>query len=141
MVNKRFIPRGRTLTTQDNYLGKQKTNSTKTRGVVVVDTCGDNLAVVPLSSRDGANRTELKGYNKTFDKMNKKKKVKTYYKHYLEIEDNEGRPIQVNEKFRENHKNMDVPKNRVDEIRSTIFSKARTKQRNLKLLETFRDKK
>lgn len=141
MVNKRFIPRGRTLTTQDNYLGKQKTNSTKTRGVVVVDTCGDNLAVVPLSSRDGANRTELKGYNKTFDKRNKKKKVKTYYKHYLEIEDNEGHPIQVNEKFRENHKNMDVPHRDVELIRKTLFKKSKTKQFNIKQYDKFKKHK
>lgn len=141
MVNKRFIPRGRTLTTQDNYLGKQKTNSTKTRGVVVVDTCGDNLAVVPLSSRDGANRTELKGYNKTFDKRNKKKKVKTYYKHFLEIEDNEGHPIQVNEKFRENHKNMDVPHRDVELIRKTLFKKSKTKQFNIKQYDKFKKHK
>lgn len=141
MANKRFIPRGRTLTTQDNYLGKQKTNSTKTRGVVVVDTCGDNLAVVPLSSRDGANRTELKGYNKSFDKRNKKKKVKTYYKHYLEIEDNEGHPIQVNEKFRENHKNMDVPHRDVELIRETLFKKSKTKQFNIKQYDKFKKHK
>ena len=42
------IPWGRTLTTNDNYLGKQKNNSKKTRGVVVVDTYNNNLAVVYL---------------------------------------------------------------------------------------------
>lgn len=135
MKSKRFIPWGRTLTTKDNYLGKQKTKSCKTRPVVVVDTNNDDLAVVPLSSKKGANRTELKGYK------NPKTKQKTYYKHYIEIEDNEGHPIRVNEKFRENHKNMDVPKKQVDEIRSTIFSKARTKQRNKKLYNKFYNKK
>ena len=131
MKNKRFIPWGRTLTTKDSYLGKQKTKSCKTRPVVVVDNNGYDLGVVPLSSKKGDNRTELKGY------QNKKTKQKTYYKHYFEIEDNEGHPIRVNEKFRENHKNMDVPKKQVDEIRSTIFSKARTKQRNKKIYDKF----
>lgn len=56
----KHMPWGRTLTTNDKFLGKRKTNSKKTRGVVVVDTCGFNLAVVPLSSKDGENRTELK---------------------------------------------------------------------------------
>ena len=139
----KFIPWGRTLTTNDNYLGKQKTNSKKTRGVVVVDTYDNNLAVVPLSSRDGANRTELKGYNKSFgkDKKKDKKKVKTYYKHYLEIEDNEGQPIRVNKKFRENHKNMDLSRDDVLDIRQTIFTKAKTKQRNQKLYDKFHKKK
>ncbi|MGN1222444.1 MAG: hypothetical protein ACI4TT_04350 [Christensenellales bacterium] len=124
-------------------MGKQKTNSKKTRGVVVVDTYNDNLAVVPLSSRNGANRTELKGYNKSFgkDKKKDKKKVKTYYKHYLEIEDNEGQPIRVNEKFRENHKNMDVPYNKVVEIKNTIFNSSKQKQRNKKLYDKFKNKK
>lgn len=130
---KRFIPWGRTLTTNDKYLGKQKTGSNKTRPVVVVDNNGYDLGVVPLSSRDGANRTELKGY------ANPKTKQKTYYKHYLEIEDNEGKPIRVNDKFRENHKNMDISKKQVDEIRSTIFSKSKTRQRNKKLYDKFHD--
>ena len=129
-----FIPWGRTLTTKDNYLGKQKTGSTKTRPVVVVETNSHNeLAVVPLSSRKGTNRTELKGYE------NPKTKQKTYYKHYLEIEDDEGNPIKVNDKFKENHKNMDVSKSDVDKIRSTIFTKSSIQQRNNKLIKKFRD--
>ena len=131
MSKKRHIPWGRTLTTNDKFLGKQKTGSSKTRPVVVVDTKDNNLAVVPLSTTKGSNRTELKGYK------NPKTNKKTYYKHYLEIEDNEGLPIQINEKFRENHKNMDVPLKNVDEIRSVIFTKARTKQRNSKLHNKF----
>lgn len=140
MKEDKHIPWGRTLTTNDKFLGKRKTNSKKTRGVVVVDTCGFNLAVVPLSSKDGENRTELKNYNKSFGKTKKetaKKKTKTFYKHYLEIEDDEGQPIRVNEKFRENHKNMDVSKKQVDEIRTTIFAKSKTKQRNKKLYDKF----
>lgn len=132
---KKFIPWGRTLTTNDNYLGKQKTGSKKIRPVVVVDTHNENLAVVPLSSKKGENRTELKGY------QNKKTKQKTYYKHYLEIEDNEGQPIRVNEKFRENHKNMDLSRQDVLDIRQTILTKARTKQRNKKLYDKFHKKK
>lgn len=135
MKKKRFIPWGRTLTTKDNFLGKQKTKSCKTRPVVVVDTNNEDLAVVPLSSKKGANRTELKGYR------NPRTKQKTYYKHYLEIEDNEGRPIRVNEKFRENHKNMDVSHKDVESIRDTIFKKAKTKQFNVKQYDKFKKRK
>ncbi len=132
---KKFIPWGRTLTTNDKYLGKQKTSSNKTRPVVVVDTNENDLAVVPLSSKKGANRTELKGY------QNKKTKQKTYYKHYLEIEDNEGQPIRVNNKFKENHKNMDVSVSKVNLIKDTIFNHSRQKQRNRKLYDRFKHKK
>ena len=131
MKKQRFIPWGRTLTTRDNYLGRQKTRSNKTRPVVVVDTNNENLAVVPLSSKKGANRTELKGYR------NPRTKQKTYYKHYLEIEDNEGRPIRVNEKFRENHKNMDISREQVLDIRQKILTQSRTKERNKKLFNKF----
>ncbi len=132
----KYVPLGRTLATNDKYLGKQKTSSKKTRPVVVVDkNLRNELAIVPLSSKKGANRTELKGY------QNKKTKKKTYYKHYLEIEDDEGKPIVVNEKFRENHKNMDVSQNKVIEIRNTIFNHSKQKQRNRKLYNQFTNKK
>ena len=64
MIKKdKYVPWGRTLTTRDNYLGKQKTGSKKIRPVVVVDNNSRNeLAVVPLSSKKGANRTRLKNY-------------------------------------------------------------------------------
>lgn len=92
-----------------------------------------------MSSTDGPNRTELKGYNKTFNKN--KKQVKTYFKHYLEIEDNEGKPIRVNEKFRENHKNMDVPYKKVVEINDVIYNHSKQKQRNRNLYDKFSNKK
>ena len=132
----KYIPWGRTLTTKDNYLGKQKTSSKKTRPVVVVDNNVRNeLAVVPLSSKKGSNRTELKGYK------NPKTNQKTYYKHFLEIEDDEGNPITINEKFRENHKNMDIPHKDVESIRDMLFKKSRVKQHNVKQLDKFKKRK
>ena len=126
------VPWGRTLTTKDNFLGKQKTGSKKTRPVVVVDHNSRNeLAVVPLSSRQGANRTKLKNYQQG----------KSYFKHFLEIKDNEGKPIKINNKFRENHKNMDIPYKTVIDIRDTIFNKSIQKQRNRKLYDEFKNKK
>ncbi len=129
MKKRRFIPWGRTLTTNDIYLSRKKTNSNKVRPVVVVDNYKDNLGVVPLSSRKGNNRTDLP------KRKNKKTGQRTYYKHYFEIEDNEGQPIRVNEKFKENHKNMDLSREEVLDIRQNIFTKAKTKQRNKKLYD------
>ena len=128
MKKEKYVPWGRTLTTKDNYLGKQKTGSKKTRPVVVVDNNTRNeSAVFPLSSRKGANRTKLRNYQQG----------RSYYKHYLEIEDNEGKPIKVNNKFRENHKNMDLSREDVLDIRQNIFTKAKTKQRNKNLYDKF----
>ena len=65
-MKKKEIPWGRTLTTNDAFLGSHKTGSKKTRPVVVIETYEDELAVVPLSTTKVSNRTELKGYKNKF---------------------------------------------------------------------------
>ncbi len=47
----------------------------------------------------------------------------------------------MNEKFKENHKNMDVPHDKVEKIRDVIFKKAMTKQHNVKQLNKFKKRK
>ena len=138
-------PRGRTLSTLDKYLaGWNESKEDKKRAIVVVDS-EDNgeLAVVRLSS-EPRNKRGTKFKNKTlleeYSKRNKNKKVDTYFKHFLETEDNEKKPIKVNDKFKMNHKNMDVSQFEVDKIRTTIFSKARAKQRNKKIHDDFKKK-
>lgn len=127
----RTIPWGRTLSTYDHYIGKSKTKSTKKRPVVVIETNERNeLAVVPLSSRDGKNRTRLAKYQDG----------KSYYKHFVEIEDNAGNPIKVGDKFRENHPNNDVSSSDVIKIRDKVFNHAKTSGANCKKMEQFRKK-
>lgn len=129
---RRRIPNGRTLTTNDNYLGRSNTGSTKERPVVVIESNDyDELAVVPLSSRNGRNRTKLPNYQQG----------KSYYKHFVEIEDDEGKPIKVNKKFRENHKNMDVSQRDTLKIKETVLFKSVPSSTNRKKMEKFRKKK
>ncbi len=127
------IPQGRTLTTHDQYLrAERQTGSNKKRPVVVIESDEKNrLAVVPLSSRAGRNRTRLKNYQSG----------KSYYKHFVETEDDEGRPIKVNRKFAENHPNMDVSKNDVKKIRDKVFNHSQQSSRNQEKIKAFRDKK
>lgn len=128
------VPQGRTLKTQDNFLpGGKKTGSAKERPVVVIEDNGKNeLAVVPLSSRNGKDRTRLRNYQQG----------QSYYKHYVEIEDDEGKPIRVNEKFKENHPNMDVSGEDVEKIRDKVFNHSRPAIKNRKKMDKFRkDKK
>ncbi len=126
------VPQGRTLKTQDNFLpGGKKTGSAKERPVVVIEDNGKNeLAVVPLSSRSGKDRTRLKNYQQG----------QSYYKHYVEIEDNEGKPIRINEKFKENHPNMDVSDKDVEKIRDKVFDHSKQSSANRKKIEKFRKK-
>lgn len=132
-IKREKVPQGRTLSTYDHYLGKGgKTGSKKERPVVVIETNDYNdLAVVPLSSRKGNNRTKLKNYQQG----------QSYFKHYVEIQDDEGKPIRVNQKFRENHPNMDVSGENVKYIRDTVFKHSKPMQENQKKINKFRKKK
>ena len=118
------VPKGRTLKTHDNYLsGGKKTGSKKERPVVVIEANARNdLAVVPLSSRDGKDRTRLKN----------QPQGQSYFKHYVEIQDDEGNPIRINRKFKENHPNMDVSGEDVEKIRDKVFNHSKPMQENRK---------
>ncbi len=108
-----------------------KTGSKKERSVVVIAANKKNdLAVVALTSRAGKNRTRLKKYQQG----------QSYFKHFVEIEDNEGKPIRIGKKFRENHPNMDVSKKDVDGIKKTVFYKSSPAIENRKKLKKFQGK-
>lgn len=127
------VPKGRTLSTHDNYLsGGKKTGSKKERPIVVIETNNNNdLAVVPMSSRKGNDRTRLKNYQQG----------QSYYKHYVEVVDDEGNPIRVNQKFKENHPNMDVSGEDVEKIRDKVFNHSRPAPENKKKMKDFRKRK
>ena len=125
---KRLVPPGRTLSTYDHFLGRNK-KSKKKRPVAVIESNKRNeLAVVSLSSRDGKHRTNLKGYQDG----------KSYFKHFVEIEDNEGKPIKVGEKFRENHPKLDLSKRDVNKIRKKVLEHSSPAPENRKKMEKFR---
>lgn len=101
----------------------------KQRTAVVIErNARDELAVVPLSSRAGSHRTRMKKYQQG----------KSYFKHFVEIEDNEGNPIKVNAKFRENHKNQDVSEKDVNAIRNKVLFRSTPSQRNNDVMKRFR---
>ena len=123
------VPIGRTLTTYDHYLSHGKSTSKKKRPVVVIDTNKRNeLAVVPLSSRDGKHRTKLKKYQDG----------KSYFKHFLEIEDNEKKPIKLNQKFKANNASNDVSLRDVMRIREKIFKHSSPAAENRKKYDKFK---
>ena len=119
---------GRTLSTRDNFLGKNK-RSNKKRPVAVIEINKRNeLAVVPLSSREGKHRTRLKNYQDG----------KSFFKHFVEIEDNEGKPIKVGEKFKENHSRHDLSRRDIQKIRKKVFEHSSPAPENRKKIEKFR---
>ena len=85
------VPQGRTLSTLDKYLDRNAKDPDKERPVVVIASNKNNdLAVVQLSTQVGKDRTRLKNYQQG----------QSFFKHYIEIEDDNEMPIRVNEKGR-----------------------------------------
>lgn len=126
------VPQGRTLTTRDKYLDKKAKQPNKERPVVVIETNERNeLAIVQLSSRKGKDRTRLKNYQQG----------QSYFKHYVEITDDEGKPIRVNNKFKENHPNMDVSREDVKKMTDKVLSKSKPASENRKKMNIFRNEK
>lgn len=126
------IPQGRTLSTQDKYLDKNAEDPEKERPVVVIEANEENqLAVVQLTSRDGNDRTRLKNYQQG----------QSRFKHYVEIEDSDGEPIKVNNKFKENHPNMDVAEKDIRFIKDIVFNHSKPMQKNRQNIEKFRNNK
>lgn len=126
------VPSGRTLSTYDKYLPGYKTGSPKERPVVVIESNHKNeLAVVPLSTRSGTRRTQLKNYQQG----------QSYFKHFVEIEDNEGQPIKIGDKFRQNHPKQDVSLKDVNKIREKVLYHSASAAQNRKKMQKFRGNK
>ena len=120
-------PLGRTFQTNDNCFDGQGNAPPKARRVVVVEVNHNNeYGVVGLTTQKSKKVTELPNYPS-------KKGEKTHYKHFLEVRDDKGQPIVKGAKFRENHKNNDVPPSDVDNIKKELYDKSTpTHQRNIK---------
>lgn len=122
------VPQGRTLSTLDKYLDRNAKDPDKERPVVVIASNKNNdLAVVQLSTQVGKDRTRLKNYQQG----------QSFFKHYIEIEDDNEMPIRVNEKFRENHPNMDVSKRDMDRIIDKVLYHSKASLENQKKMNKF----
>lgn len=138
---KRGVPVGRTLKTQDKYLPykKSKVKELKAkRWVVVIDKNTDEeLAVVRLTDEKQPNTTHLP----TYRKGNRKD---TYFKHFVEIEDSEGNAIRVDgKKFLENASEYDLSDREIKTIQNVVYHRVKQSQTNnekIKRLKS-RDKK
>lgn len=124
----RSIPVGRTIKTEDKYLPsdpKRVRQLKDRRWVVVIDkNTNEELAVVRLTDEKQPNTTKLSSYKKG----NKKD---TYFKHFVEIEDNEGNAIRVDgKKFLENAKQYDLTVKEMKFLRDKVLNHSKQSQEN-----------
>lgn len=118
--NKKTIqPIERTLKTSDKYLPAQSNkneNPKDKRWVAIIDkNKKEEYAVVRLTTKIQPNTTHLPTYKKGNTK-------ETYFKHFVEIEDNEGKPITADgKKFRPNEKRYDLSKIELKEVQNKVY--------------------
>ena len=135
---KRTSPLGRTLKTQDKYLpyDKHAKELKDKRWVVIIDKNTDEeLAVVRLTDEEQKNTTLLGSYKKG----NKKK---TYFKHFVETEDNEGNAIRVDgKKFLENAAKYDLSSKELKLLRDKVLNHTKQSQANRNKILLLKNKK
>ncbi len=133
-------PNGRTLKTADKYLpvkkGKEKELKDK-RWVAVIDSNERNeLAVVRLTTQKQKNTTSLPNY-----KMGNKQD--TYFKHFVETKDNEGKPIKASKtgKFQENSSKYDLNTKQVALIKEKTLNHSKQVSENKRKINELKNKK
>lgn len=136
---KKGVPVGRTLKTQDKYLPykKSKVQELKAkRWVVVIDKNTDEeLAIVRLTDEKQPNTTHLP----TYRKGNRKD---AYFKHFVEIEDSEGNAIRVDgKKFLENAAEYDLSPKEMRFLRDKVLNHSRQSQENRSKILILKKKK
>ncbi|MGN0813352.1 MAG: hypothetical protein ACI4MQ_07580 [Candidatus Coproplasma sp.] len=130
---------GSTIKTKDKYLPYDPENVQELkerRWVVVIDkNTNEELAVVRLTDENQSNTTELP----TYKKGNKRK---TYFKHFVEIEDDEGNAIRVDgKKFLENAAEYDLSNKEMRELRDKVLNHTKQSSENRNKILILKNKK
>ncbi len=119
---------GQTLETNDIYLPHEKKDKpkSKSRPAIVVDkNSKQELVIVPGSTKNTPNTTEYKKYGIQ------------YYRHNIEIEDNEQKPIKVNQKFRITKNSTKLPESEAIKIRTKVIEHSKFSSENRKKYNKF----
>lgn len=121
---------GQTLESNDLYLPHHKDTVSKTRPVIVVDrNQNEELVVVPGSTRNTPNTTY---YGKHGIK---------YYRHNIEIADDEGKPIKQGRKFQKTKRCSKLPLDETLKLRNKVINHTRFASENRKKYNKFLQKK
>lgn len=127
MSKKQIEKPGRTYHTSDEYLPHKNDNAYKDVNVVSLEyDKNGNMLVVRLTKEETKNTSKLKHH--TYKR----------FKHFAEIEDNEGNPIKKGKKFKENSQDYDLTQKQVDYIEDIIYNHSKQSQTNREKREDFR---
>ena len=135
--NKRkTLPIGQTLETADKYLkfnNKTSKELKSTRPVIIADKIinpngTEEYAIIPGSTQNNKNTTY---YGKNGIK---------FYRHIMEVKDNEGHPITQNEKFKKTTNSTQLPKADVDKMMNKILNHTKQSLENRKKYQEFKNR-
>lgn len=127
----RKIEVGQTLESNDLNLPHDKNNppKSKKRPVITAFINRDNeLAVIPASTQKTKNTTYYGRYGIKF------------YRNVIEIEDNEGKPIKVGEKYRVTDKCTKLPIQETKFITNQVINHTRNSSENRRKLEEYKNR-
>lgn len=127
-AKKKPVPIGRTVMVRNGHINKHSDTPNERRTHVVIETNQDDLALVRLTTPK-PNTTQLKGY----------KDGKSYFKHFVEIQDIKGNPLRVGVDISQNHENMDVSKDDVDFMKNKIRT-SKERDSYIKNINKFRNR-
>lgn len=132
-------PIGRTIKTKDEHLPivQNKVEKLKDeRWIAVIEKNDQNeLAVVRLTTQKQNNTSKLKGYKKGNGK-------ETYYKHFVEVTDNNGNPIKVDGvRFIENGKQYDLTIEQVKAVKNKVYGHVKQAKQNNDKVKKLKGKK
>ena len=132
---KKSVDIGQTLETNDLYLPYKESRKpkSKSRPVIVADKVTnpigeEEFAVIPGSTKKTQNTTKYGNYG--ID----------YYRHNIEVEDDEGKPISLNNKFQITKNCSKLPEGEVNKIRDTVLNHTRFSSENRKKYDNYKNK-
>ena len=123
---------GQTLVSNDLYLpyNKGRVPNSKERPVIVADKNRFNeLAVIPGSTQKTPHTTYYGRYG-----------IK-YYRHNLEIKDNDGKSIKYGKKFYKDKRCTNIPLGEVERIRDSVINHSKFSSENRRKYNEFLQKK
>ena len=128
-ANRDRVEIGETLETNDIYLPHKKTPERKRRPVIAVETNSKGeMMVIPGSTRSTSNTSY---YGKHGIK---------YYRHNVEVVDNDNEPIKLNEKFIRTKNSKKLPRKDVEKIKDKVINHTRFSSENKKKQLEFRNR-
>lgn len=137
ILKKEALLIGQTLETKDKYLPHNKKTSIKlkdSRPVIIVDKLTnkhgvEEYAVIPGSTSDN---------DKHSTRYQKHGIVR--YRHNIEVRDDEGKPIQQNNKFKRTSRCSNIPIKDATKMRETVLNHGKLSSENRKKYEEFKNR-